>query len=232
MGKKKRRATPTQPRARAAANASASDPAVQRGAQAIFFIAIAFVAAHEGIVGLSDPARTNALWALAAAGSLVGLIRRRDARFTDDVCLSLSSRARGGVLVGVLACFALAIGGAGNREHGLLATSQADGVLVGCLVFAGAMLSWGGAASAVQTMLGQAVPGFFAGALIFTMAFFSGNLYADAAVLVAAVAATITSQRTRSTGFASIVFAYGAGGVPAAIAASALYVFVAAARNL
>jgi hypothetical protein len=205
---------------------------VQRGAQAMFFIAIAFVAAHEGIVGLSDPARTYALWALAAAGSLAGVIRRRDARVTEDLCLSLSSRARGGVLFGVLVSVALAIGGAGNREHGLLAASAADGALVGCLVFAGAMLSWGGAASAVSVMLARSLPAILTGALVFTMTFFSGNLYADAAVFVASIAATVTSQRTRSIGFASIVFAYGAGGVPAAVTASALYVLVSAARTV
>ena len=205
---------------------------VQRGAQAMFFIAIAFVAAHEGIVGLSAPTRTYALWALAAAGSLAGVMRRRDARVTEDLCLSLSSRARGGVLFGVLVCVALAIGGAGNREHGLLAASAADGALVGCLVFAGAMLSWGGAASAVSVMLGRSLPAILTGALVFTMTFFSGNLYADAAVFVASIAATVTSQRTRSIGFASIVFAYGAGGVPAAITASALYVLVSAARTV
>jgi hypothetical protein len=157
-------------------------------------------------------------------------MRRRDARFTDDLCLSLSPRARGGVLFGVLACVALAIGGAGNREHGLLGTSAADAALVGCLVFAGAMLAWGGAASAARTMLGRSPAVILTGALVFTMAFFNGNVYSDAAVFVAAIAATVASQRTRSIGFASIVFAYGGGGVPAAIATASLYVLVSAIR--
>jgi len=230
MPKKKRRAASSEPGRTARAAAAPPGPMSQRGAQAVFFMAIAFVAAHQGIVGLVDPARTYLLWALAAAGSLVGVMRRKDARFTDDLCLSLSPRARGGVLFGVLACVALAIGGAGNREHGLFATSTVDATLVGCLVFAGAMLAWGGAAGAVTTMLGRSAPGIFAGALVFTMSFFNGNLYSDAAVFVAAIAATIVTQRTRSVGFAAIVFAYGAGGVPAAIATSALYVLVAAAR--
>src|SRR5471032_2758069 len=120
MPKKKRRAGSADRGQRAGESAAQSNPMTQRGAQAIFFMAIAFVAAHQGIVGLSDPARTYALWALAAAGSLAGLLRRKDARITDDLCLSLSPRSRGGVLFGVLACVALAIGGAGNREHGLL----------------------------------------------------------------------------------------------------------------
>lgn len=228
---KKRRRTGSAERGRPGGSTAATpDPLTQRGAQAIFFIAIAFVAAHEGIVGLSDPVRTYALWALAAAGSLAGLMRRKDARITDDLCLSLSPRARGGVLFGVLACVVLAIGGAGNREHGLFGASTADAALVGCLVFAGAMLAWGGAASATRTMLGRSLPGIVAGAIVFTMAFFTSVLYADAAVFVAAIAATITSQLTRSIGFAAIVFAYGAGGVPAAIATSALYVLIAAAR--
>jgi hypothetical protein len=214
------------------AAASPQGPTLQRGAQAMFFMSVAFVAAHEGIVGLGEPARTYALWSLAIAGSLVALLRRRDARFTDDLCLALSPRARAGVLFGVIACVALAFVGAGSREHGLFATSTADAALVGCLVFAGAMLAWGGAASAVRTLVGRTLPAVVTGAVVFTMAFFTGNLYADAAVFIAAIAATAISQRTRSIGFAALVFAYGAGGIPAALATSVLYVAVSAARNL
>jgi hypothetical protein len=203
---------------------------MQRGAQAMFFIAMAFVAAREGIGGLADPARTYSLWALAAVGTLVGLARRKDARTTDDLCLSLSPRARGGVLLGILACVALAFAGAGNREHGLFGTSIADAALIGCLVFASAMLAWGGVASAVRTLLGGSLPGIVAGAIFFTMAFFSGSLSDDIAVFVASLAGAIASYRTRSIGFAAIVFSYGVGGVPAAIATSALYVVISAAR--
>jgi hypothetical protein len=203
---------------------------MQRGAQAMFFVAIAFVAAHDGIIGLSDPARTYAMWALAAAGSLFGLARRKDSRTTDDLCLSLSPRARGGVLLGILACVALAFAGVGNREHGLFGSSTADAALVGCLVFASAMLAWGGAASAVRTLLGRSLPANLAGAIVFTMAFFTGSISADVAVLLASLAGAIATQRTRSIGFPAIVFAYGVGGVPAAIATSALYVAISAAR--
>lgn len=204
---------------------------VQRGAQALFFIAIAFVAAREGIGGLHDPERSYANWALAVAGAFVGLIRRKDARFTDELCLSRSSRSRGGVTIAIVACVALAFAGAGNREHGLFATSVGEAALIGCLVFAGAMLAWGGTASATRTLLGRSALSVIAGAIVFTMAFFTGNLYADAAVLVAAIAATITTQRTRSIGFASIVFAYGAGGIPAAIVTSVLCIAISAART-
>lgn len=196
----------------------------------MFFVAIAFVAAHEGIVGLSGPARIYALWALAVVGSLVGLARRKDARTTDDLCLSLTPRARGGVILGILACVAFAFAGVGNREHGLFGTSTADAVLVGCLVFASAMLAWGGAASAVRTMLGHSVPATLTGAIMFTMAFFNGDLSSDIAVLVASLAGAIASQRTKSISFAAIVFAYGVGGVPGAIATSVLYVAISAAR--
>lgn len=232
MGKKKRKPRLARQNAPGGAVSTAMMPMEQRAAQAFFFVAIAFVAAHEGIVALSDPARTYALWALAAAGSLVGLLRRKDVRTTDEFCLSLSPRARSGVVFGIVACVALAFAGAGNREHGLFATSTADAALTGCLVFAAAMIAWGAAASAVQSLLGRSLPGIVAGAIVFTMAFFTGNLSADTAVFVAALAATVTSQRTRSIGFASIVFAYGAGGVPAAAATSALYVLVSAARIL
>ena len=203
---------------------------MQRGAQAMFFIAMAFVAAHEGIVGLGGPARTYALWALAAGGSLVGLARRKDARTTDDLCLSLSPRARGGVILGILACVAFAFTGVGNREHGLFGTSTADAALMGCLVFASAMLAWGGVASAVRTLLGFSLPAIVAGAIFFTMAFFNGDIASDVAVFVASLAGAIASQRARSISFAAIVFAYGVGGVPGAIATSALYVAISAAR--
>lgn len=228
MSRKKRR--PATRSGAAAIPAAAPTPMIQRGAQALFFIAIAFVAAHEGIVGFSGPARTYALWALAAAGSLVGLARRKDARTTDDLCLSLSARARGGVLLGILACVALAFAGVGNREHGLFGSSTADAALVGCLVFASAMLAWGGVTSAVRTLLGRSLPAILTGAIVFTMAFYSGSISADVAVLVASLAGAVASQRTRSVGFAAIVFAYGVGGVPGAIATSALYVAISAAR--
>jgi hypothetical protein len=47
---------------------------------------------------------------------------------------------------------------------------------------------------------------------------------------VASLAGAIASQRTKSTSFAAIVFAYGVGGVPGAIATSLLYVAISAAR--
>jgi hypothetical protein len=230
MAKKKRKHAPDARRGPGGTASPADILAAQRGAQAMFFIAIAFVAAREGVGGFLEPARTDALWALALVGSLLGLMRRTDAKMTDDLCLSLSARARSGVLFAIVACAALAIGGAGNRDHGLFATTTAEAALVGCLVFAAAMLTWGGAASAVYSLLGWSLPSVLVGAIMFTMAFFSGNLYADAAVFVAAIAATFTTQRTRSIGFAAIVFAYGAGGVPAAVATSALYVIISAAR--
>jgi hypothetical protein len=230
MTKKKRKPS-AGARRRPGGAAGPTDPqAVQRGAQALFFVAIAFVAGHQGIVAFADPARTYALWALAIVGALLGLMRRTDAKMTDDLCLSLSARARSGVLFAIVACAGLAISGAGNRDHGLFATTTAEAALVGCLVFAAAVLTWGGAASAVYSLLGSSLPSVLVGAIMFTMAFFSGNLYADAAVFVAAIAATFTTQRTRSIGFAAIVFAYGAGGVPAAVATSALYVAISAAR--
>ena len=231
MAKKKRKQATDGARGRAGPAAPSDHLAIQRRAQALFFVAIAFVAAREGIAGLFEPARTDALWALAIVGSLLGLMRRTDAKMTDDLCLTLSSRARGGVLFGIVACAALAFGGAGNRDHGLFATSTADAALVGCLVFAAAMFSWGGAATAAHSLLGRSHLSVLVGAVMFTMVFFSGNLYADAAVFVAAIAAAFTTQRTRSIGFASIVFAYGAGGIPAAVATSTLYVLVSAARS-
>jgi hypothetical protein len=230
MAKKKRKPPPDARRGLVGASGPADLQAAQRGAQAMFFIAIAFVAGHEGIVGFTDPARTYALWALAIIGSLLGLMRRTDAKMTDDLCLSLSARARGGVLFAIVACAALAISGAGNRDHGLFATSTADAALVGCLVFATAMLAWGGAATAVGELLSRSWVGIGTGAIVFTMTFFTGSISADVAVLVASLAGAITSQRTRSIGFAAIVFAYGVGGIPAAIATSALYVIVSAAR--
>jgi hypothetical protein len=228
MSRKKRK--PASRSGAAAGPATAPTTAMQRGAQAMFFIAMAFVAAHEGIVGLGGPARTFALWALAAGGSLVGLARRRDARITDDLCLLLSPRARGGVILGILACVAFAFAGVGNREHGLFGSSIADAALVGCLVFASAMLAWGGVASAVRTLLGLSLPAILAGAIFFTMAFFTSSISSDVAVFVASLAGAIASQRTRSVSFAAIVFAYGVGGVPGAIATSALYVAIGAAR--
>ena len=228
MSRKKRR--PAARSGAAASPAAAPTAMMQRSAQAMFFVAIAFVAAHQGIVGLADPMRTYALWALAIAAALVGLARRKDARITSDLCLSLSPRARGGVLLGILACVAFAFAGVGDREHGLFGSSTADAALVGGLVFAGAMLAWGGAASAVRTLLGGSIPAILAGAIVFTMAFFSGSISADIAVFVASLAGAIASQRTRSIGFAAIVFAYGVGGVPGAIATSVLYVAISAAR--
>jgi len=230
MAKKKRKPAPDAHRGPGGAARPTDLQAAQRGAQALFFIAIAFVAGHEGIVGFSDPARTYALWGLAIIGALLGLMRRTDAKMTDELCLSLSSRARGGVLFAIVACAALAISGAGNRDHGLFATTTVDAALVGCLVFATAMLAWGGAAGAVGTLLGRPVVGIVTGAVVFTMTFFTGSISADVAVLVASLAGAITSQRTRSIGFASIVFSYGVGGVPAAVATSALYAIVSAAR--
>jgi hypothetical protein len=134
------------------------------------------------------------------------------------------------VLFSIVACAGLAIVGAGNRDHGLFATSTADAALVGCLVFAAAMLAWGGAASAVHSLLGRTPVGIVTGAIVFTMTFFTGSISADVAVLVASFAGAITSQRTRSIGFASIVFSYGVGGIPAAVVTSALYVAISAAR--
>jgi hypothetical protein len=230
MAKKKRKLAPDARRGLGGEAVPSNLLATQRGAQAMFFVAIAFVAAHQGIVGFSDPARTDALWALAIVGSLLGLMRRTDAKTTDDLCLSLSARARSGVLFAIVACAALAISGAGNRDHGLFATSTADAALVGCLVFATAVLAWGGAASAVRTLLGRSAVGIVAGAIVFTMMFFTGSISADVAVLIASLAGAITSQRTQSIGFASIVFSYGVGGVPAAVATSALYVAISAAR--
>ena len=230
MAKKKRKPERDARRGRGGATAPADVQAAQRGAQAMFFVAIAFVAGHEGIIGFTDPARTYALWALAVVGSLLGLMRRTDAVTTDDLCLSLSVRARSGVLFAVVACAVLAISGAGNRDHGLFASSTGDAALVGCLVFAAAMLAWGGAASAVGKLLGLPVAGIVTGAIVFTMTFFTGSISADVAVFVASLAGAIVSRRTRSIGFASIVFSYGVGGVPAAIATSVLYVAVSAAR--
>ena len=203
---------------------------MQAGAQALFFVAIAFVAAHEGFTGLGDPYRMPALWGIAGAACLFACVRRADARLTDDLCLSLSSRARIGVLAALAICAVFAIAGIGDRRHGLLAASPTDAALVGALVFAAAMLTWGGAASATRSLFGRAWAAVAAGAIMFTMAFFSGNLYADAAVLVASIAATIAAQRSRSLAFPAIVFAYGAAGVPGALVTAALYAAVAAYR--
>ncbi|HLJ83152.1 MAG TPA: hypothetical protein VKT51_03115 [Candidatus Eremiobacteraceae bacterium] len=206
-------------------------PATQAGAQALFFLAIAFVAAHEGFTGLGDPYRTPSLWGIVGAVCLVACARRADARLTDDFCLSFSSRARIGVLAAVAISAVLAIAGVGDRQHGLLAASTTDAALVGGLVFAAAALTWGGAASATRTLFGRAWIAVAAGAIMFTMAFFSGNLYADAAVFVASIAATIAAQRARSFAFPAIVFAYGAAGVPGAIVTTMLYVAIAAYRG-
>ncbi len=214
------------------ASKESSSAAAQSGAQMLFFITIAFVAAHEAITGLIEPYRTPALWALVGAATLVSCARRHDARFTDDLALSFSSRARVGVLVALAICAALAIAGIGNRQHGLLAASTSDAALVGGLVYSGAVLAWGGAASAVLTLLGRTWAAVLLGALMFTMAFFTGLLYADAAVLVASLAATFVAQRSRSVAFPAVVFAYGAGGAPAAIVTTVLYVSVAVARSV
>jgi hypothetical protein len=226
----KRRSAPKR-RVRESATSTGESPATQAGAQALFFVAIAFVAAHEGFTGLGDPYRTPALWGIVGAACIVACLRRADARLTDDLCLLLSSRARIGLLAALAICAVLAIAGIGDRQHGLLATSTPDAVLVGGLAFAGAVLTWGGAASATRSLFGRAWIGVAAGAIMFTMAFFSGNLYADAAVFVASVAATIASQRARSIAFPAIVFAYGAAGAPGAIVTALLYVAIAAYRG-
>jgi hypothetical protein len=223
----KRRSAPR----RAVATRTATPPATQAGAQALFFVAVAFVAAHEGFTGLGDPYRTPALWGIVGAACFVACARRGDAQFTDDLCLSFSGRARIGLLAALAISAVLAIAGIGDRQQGLLAASTPDAALVGGLVFAAAVLTWGGAASATRTLFGRAWIAIAAGAIMFTMAFFSGNLYADAAVFVAAIAATIASQRVRSVAFPAIVFAYGAAGAPGAIVTALLYVAIAAFRG-
>jgi hypothetical protein len=216
---------------REVATRSASSPATQAGAQALFFVAIAFVAAHEGFTGLGDPYRTPALWVIVGVACIAACARRADARLTDDLCLSLSNRARVGLLAALAISTVLAIAGMGDRQHGLLATSTTDAALVGGLVFAAAALTWGGAASAAHTLFGRAWVAVAAGAIMFAMAFFSGNLYADAAVFVASIAATIAAQRAHSVAFPAIVFAYGAAGAPGAIVTTVLYVAIAAYRG-
>jgi hypothetical protein len=206
-------------------------PATQAGAQALFFVAIAFVAAHEGFTGLGDPYRTPALWGIVGAACILACARRTDARLSDDLCLSLSNRARIGVLAALAISAILAIAGMGDRQHGLLAASTPDAALVGGLAFAAAALTWGGATSATQTLFGRAWIAITVGAIMFTMAFFSGNLYADAAIFVASLAATIAAQRARSVAFPAIVFAYGAAGAPGAIVTTLLYVAIAAYRG-
>jgi hypothetical protein len=206
-------------------------PATQAGAQALFFVAIAFVAAHEGFTGLGDPYRTPALWGIVGVACIVACVRRGDAQLTDDLCLSFSGRARVGLLAALAISAVLAIAGIGDRQHGLLAASTPDALLVGGLVFAAAALTWGGAASATSALFGRAWIAVASGAIMFTMAFFSGDLYADAAIFVATIAATITSQRAHSIAFAAIVFAYGAAGAPGAIVTALLYVAIAAYRG-
>jgi hypothetical protein len=226
----KRRNAPKR-RLREVATRAASTPATQAGAQALFFVAIAFVAAHEGFTGLGEPYRTPALWAIVAATCFFACVRRGDAQLTDDLCLAFSNRARIGLLAALAISAVLAIAGIGDRQHGLFAASTSDAALVGGLVFAAAALTWGGAASATRTLFGRAWAAVGLGAVMFTMAFFSGNLYADAAVFVASIAATIAAQRAHSVAFPSIVFAYGAAGAPGAIMATLLYVAIAAYRG-
>lgn len=222
----------SRPPARKTEAAPPSPAAVQAGAQALFFIAIAFVAAHEGITGLSEPYRTPALWSIAGVAALIACARRSDAKFTDDLCLSLSGRARIGVLLALAVSAALAFAGIGDRLHGLLARSAPDAALVGALVFAAAILTWGAAASAARALVGRMWAAVLAGAVLFTMAFFTGNLYADAAVFVAAIAGAYATQRARTSAFPAIVFAYGAGGAPGAVVTAALYVVIAAIRGI
>ena len=227
--KRRKRAKPG---ARSADAPQRSPEATRAGAQALFFVALAFVAAHEGFTGLSDRYRMVALWALVGVATLIMCARRRDAVLTDDLCLGLSGRARIGILLALAVCVVSALAGFGDRTHGLFATSTADAALVGGLAVAAAVLSWGGAASATRTMFGSMWAAVAVGAIMFTMAFFTGDLYADAAVFVASIAATYVSQRARSAAFPVIVFAYGAGGAPGAIVAAALYVLVAVYRGV